>query len=119
MALVLSGGIRMDSIIIHGCVPSSDYHTITKTEGPVVLEIDGKPAVDMVANLLGAGADMSWEDYPLFITLGVNKGDKYGEFKDEEYANRLCMAAPSGPWESERHLRISDRKVASVGSPGR
>ena len=27
-----------------------------------------------------------------FITFGVNKGDKFGEFKEENYASRLCMA---------------------------
>jgi len=92
MALVLSGGVRMDTIIMHGCKPSSDYHTITKADGNVVLEIDGKPAVDMIANMLGEGSSLSWQDFPLFVTLGINKGDKYGEFKEEEYANRLCMA---------------------------
>jgi hypothetical protein len=92
MALVLSGGVQLDTIIMHGCKPSSDYHTITKAEGNVVLEIDGKPAVEMIATLLGSEADTSWEDYPLFVTLGVNKGSKFGEFKEEDYANRLCMA---------------------------
>lgn len=92
MALVLSGGVRMDTIIMHGCKPSSDYHTITKADGNVVLEIDGKPAVDMIANMLGEGSSLSWQDFPLFVTLGINKGDRYGEFKEEEYANRLCMA---------------------------
>jgi hypothetical protein len=92
IALVLSGGVQMDTIIMHGCKPSSDYHTITKAESNVVLEIDNKSAVDMIAELLGPGDETKWEDYPLFITLGVNKGDKYGDFKDEEYANRLCMA---------------------------
>ncbi|MBI2469305.1 MAG: FIST C-terminal domain-containing protein [Candidatus Rokubacteria bacterium] len=92
MALVLSGGVRLDTIIMHGCKPSSGYHTITKAEGNVVLEIDGRPAVDAIAALLGPDSDRSWEDYPMFVTLGVNKGEKFGEFKEEEYANRLVMA---------------------------
>ena len=92
MALVLSGGVRMDTIIMHGCKPSSDYHKITKADGNVVLEIDGKPAVEMITNLLGESSGIGWQDFPLFVTLGVNKGDKYGEFNEEEYANRLCMA---------------------------
>jgi hypothetical protein len=92
MALVLSGGVRMDTIIMHGCKPASRYHTITKTDGPVILEIDGKAALDAIAELLGPESDKSWEDYPLFVTLGVNKGDKFGTFKEEEYANRLVMA---------------------------
>jgi small ligand-binding sensory domain FIST len=42
--------------------------------------------------LLGESSGLGWQDFPLFVTLGVNKGDKYGEFKEEEYANRLCMS---------------------------
>ena len=91
MALVLSGGVRLDTVILHGCKPSSGYHTITKADGNVVLELDGKPMVEVIAELLGPDADKSWQDYPLFITLGVNTGDKFGEVKEDEYAVRLCM----------------------------
>ncbi len=41
MALVLSGGLRMDTVIMHGCKPASGYHTMTKTDGVTILEIDG------------------------------------------------------------------------------
>lgn len=92
MALVLSGGVRMDTIIMHGCKPASGYHTITMAEGSLVLEIDGKPALDAIADLLGPDSEKSWEDYPLLVTLGVNKGDKFGQFREEDYANRLVMA---------------------------
>lgn len=91
MALVMSGDVRLDTTIVHGCKPSGRYHTITKAEGNVVLEIDGKPAVDAIAQLLGPDSYKSWEDYPFFVTLGVNKGDKFGEFREEDYANRLVM----------------------------
>lgn len=91
MALVLSGDVRMDTTIMHGCKPSSGYHTITKAEGNVILEIDDGPATDAIAKLLGRDAYESWEDFPFFVTLGVNKGDKFGEFKEEDYANRLVM----------------------------
>jgi hypothetical protein len=92
MALVLSGGIRLDTIIIHGCKPASAYHTVTRAEGATVYEIDGRPALDVIAELLGPDSDRSWEDYPLFVTLGVNRGDKFGEFREEDYANRMVMA---------------------------
>jgi hypothetical protein len=85
-------GFRLDTTVFHGCKPASDYHTVTKADKNVVLEIDGKPALEKIAEMLGPGVDKSWEQYPLFITLGVNNGDKYGDFKEEEYANRLCMA---------------------------
>jgi small ligand-binding sensory domain FIST len=91
MALAIAGDVRMDTTIMHGCRPSSGYHTITGAENNVVLEIDGKPALEMIAELLGSGSYKSWEDFPFFVTLGLNKGDKYGEFREEDYANRLVM----------------------------
>jgi hypothetical protein len=90
MALMTSGDVRMDTIIMHGCKPSSGYHKITKTDGAIVLEIDNKPALDVIAELLGS--DKRWEEYPLFVTLGVNRGDKFEDFKEDNYANRLCMS---------------------------
>ena len=89
MALVLSGNIHMDTIIMHGTRPSSGYHTITKVEDNVILEIDDRPAIEVIAELLGPDAYQEWLDYPFFITLGVNKGNKFDEFKEEDYANRL------------------------------
>jgi hypothetical protein len=91
MALVLEGGVRMDTVTLHGCVPSSGYHTITKSDGNVVLELDGEPMLDVVARLSGDPDMSNWQDYPLFITLGVNHGDKYGPYREEDYAVRLCM----------------------------
>jgi len=91
-ALLLCGDVRMDTIIMHGCEPAGRYHTITKAEGPVILEIDGRPALDIIAQLLGAEENQTVEDYPLFVTLGVNRGERFGPFREEDYANRLCMA---------------------------
>ena len=93
MGLVLHGkGVRLDTTVMHGCQPASGYHTVTGAERNVVLEIDGKPALDMIDEMLGQGMSKNWEDYPLFITLGVNKGDKFGDYNEENYASRLCMA---------------------------
>lgn len=93
MALVAHGAsFRLDTTIMHGCKPASSYHTVTKADANVVLEIDDRPALDVVADLLGPESDKDWVQYPLFVTLGVNKGDKFGEYDEEAYANRLCMA---------------------------
>jgi hypothetical protein len=90
MALALVGGVQMNTIIMHGCTPSTSYKTITKAEGNIVLEFDGRPAVEIVAAAFGPD-DASWKEYPLYITLGINEGDKFGAVRDEEYAVRLCM----------------------------
>ena len=91
IALMLRGGIAMDTTVMHGCRPAGRYHEITKAEGPVVLEIDGRPALQVIQEMLGADSGLSPEDYAFFVTLGVNKGDKFAEFREEDYANRMCI----------------------------
>jgi hypothetical protein len=91
-AVVFHGGVRMDTTIVHGCQPSGGYHTITKADGNCVLELDGEPMLDVIARLAGNDDASGWKDYPLFITLGINHGDQFGPYRQEDYAVRLCMA---------------------------
>ncbi len=95
IALVLSGDARLDTVIVHGCKPSSPYYTITKAEGNNVLELDGRPTTQVIAELLGPDSNTTWEAYPLFISLGLNQGDKFGEYSEDDYAVRLCMGVDS------------------------
>jgi signal transduction histidine kinase/ActR/RegA family two-component response regulator len=90
MALAFSGDIRMDSAIMHGCRPASPYYTVTRAEGPVILEINGQPALRFLDELLeGAVAP---EAYPFFLIFGINHGDMWGEYNENDYASRLCLA---------------------------
>jgi hypothetical protein len=91
VALALGGDIRLDTLTVHGCRPSGRYYTITKADGSVVLELDGEPAAEVVARMLGPDRS-SWEDYPLFVTLGINNGDQFGPYRADDYAVRLCSA---------------------------
>jgi small ligand-binding sensory domain FIST len=90
LALVLSGAVRMDTVVMHGCRPASRYHTVTRVDGATVLEIDGRPALDTIADLLGSESEISWRDYSFFVTLGVNTGDEFS-FDEDRYINRLCL----------------------------
>lgn len=92
VALVLSGGLRMDTVIMHGCRPASGYHTISKTDGTTILEIDGVRATDKLAEFLGGSSGTPSADYPVFVTLGINRGEKFGPFNEEEYQNRVVLA---------------------------
>lgn len=93
MALATRGGLSLHTTVLHGCRPLGDYFTITATDGPAVLEIEGRPALDFISDLLGKDKESSWRDYAFFVTLGVNQGEKYGEFREENYQNRLCLRA--------------------------
>lgn len=90
ISALLSGEFSVYTRIMHGCKPMSDYHRITRVEGPVVYEIDGKPAMDVIDNLLGG---QQWHKrLPLLlVTLGVNYGDKYGAYDEGSYVNRLIV----------------------------
>ena len=90
-ALLFRRGISMDTTVMHGCRPAGRYHEITKADGPVVLEIDGQPALQMIQEMLGADSGLTPEDYAFFVTLGVNKGDPFAEYREENYANRMCI----------------------------
>lgn len=90
LALAFTGDVRLDSAIMHGCRPTTGYYTVTKVDKQTILEINGQPALPFLDTVLGASIAM--EDYPFFLILGVNKGDKWGDFDENSYANRLCLA---------------------------
>jgi len=92
MSLVFNGNIRLDTAIMHGCKPASDYHLITRASGNLILEVDNRPAIEVATEYLGDPALTNWKKAMFFITLGVNRGDKYGSFQEENYVNRLVMA---------------------------
>jgi len=93
-AVLLGGEFEAFSGIMHGCKPMSDYHTITRVEGPVVYEIDHRPALDVVQEMLG---QREWkENLPLMlITLGRNMGGRYDPFNEARYINRLVVGGDS------------------------
>lgn len=90
LALAFGGGVQVDSAVMHGCKPASCYYTVTKADKQTILEINGQPALSFVRSLMGSA--MSPEEYPFFLIFGVNKGEKWAEFDDNAYANRLCLA---------------------------
>ncbi len=45
-----------------------------------------------MAELLGGSSGKPSEDYPLYVTFGINRGEKFGPFNEEEYQNRVVLA---------------------------
>ena len=89
MSFSFSDDIQIDSVIMHGCRPASGYFTVTKSEGPVILEINGMPAIPFIDSLLEGAVKP--EEYPFFLLFGINHGDKWGEYDESLYASRLCL----------------------------
>jgi small ligand-binding sensory domain FIST len=93
MGITFCGDFDIDYIVMHGCMPINGiYHTITKNEGPLILELDGRPAIEIVNDIYG---NRDWQkEIPVKeLTIGVNMGPKYGPYKESNYVNRL-IASP-------------------------
>jgi small ligand-binding sensory domain FIST len=85
----LSGEITPYFRIMHGCVPmDGSYHTITRINGPEIYELDGHPIVPLIDAMYGA---QEWQkQMPVQrLSIGVNMGERYGDFQEEQYVNRL------------------------------
>jgi small ligand-binding sensory domain FIST len=89
MALAFSGNIRLHSTVMHGCHPATCYYKVTKADRQVILEINNQPALTFLSQVLGDF--IRPEDYPFFLILGINSGDKWAPFDEKNYANRLCL----------------------------
>jgi small ligand-binding sensory domain FIST len=86
---LLGGNYRPYSTIMHGCVPKDGiYHRVTRIEGPVLYEIDGRSVVDMIDEQYGS-TDWSNQIPVKRLTIGVNHGDEFDGFREDHYVNRL------------------------------
>ncbi len=97
VALALDGAFRCYHRIMHGCRPLDGiYHTVTRIEDDVIYEIDGLPAAEVVDDLYGSG---EWrKEHPVkLLTIGINYGGRFEDFKEENYVNRLITGVmPDG-----------------------
>ena len=89
LALMFSGSVRMDHVVMHGCRPGTGYYTVTRADGQTILEINGIPALTFMSSLLQDAVPV--EHYPFFLIFGVNRGDKWGAYNENSYASRLCL----------------------------
>jgi hypothetical protein len=97
VGVLLSGNSHPYFCIMHGCRPLDGiYHTITKIEGSILYELDGKPIVGMIDDIFG---NRGWRKHrPVdYLTIGVNCGKRYGEPEEGKYINRLITGiTPDG-----------------------
>jgi hypothetical protein len=90
VAVVLPKGLSLCTTIMHGCTPVSAFLEITKVKGPVIYEIDGRPALSVLAEM--AGDLMDTDNISLSVTLGQKHGDLFAPYDESVYVNRLVMS---------------------------
>src|SRR3712207_5728250 len=85
---LLSGKVRASWAISHGLMPIGGERIVTRSQGNVIYEIDGKPAVEVLKEYLPEHAltgDRDWMRYAISLAL-TSKAPSY--IKDEEYVVR-------------------------------
>lgn len=95
--VVFGRGAAVYHCIMHGCSPLDGvYRKITKVEGPIIWEIDGRPAADLIDEMY-EGSDWRRERPVGLLTIGVNRGGRFDAPREGNYINRLIMGAlPEG-----------------------
>jgi hypothetical protein len=85
---LLSGKAQAGWAISHGCIPIGGERIVTRGQGNVIYEIDGKPAVEVFEEYLPEDAltdDRDWMRYAISLSLCFRAP---GYMKDEEYVVR-------------------------------
>ncbi len=86
---MFSGNLCHYHQIMHGATPMNGaYHVITAMEGAFIYEVDGQPIVEMINDIYG---NERWQSQnPVKrLSIGVNHGDKFGDYHEDQYVNRL------------------------------
>jgi hypothetical protein len=89
---LLSGGAQASWALSHGLIPIGGERIVTRSQGNVIYEIDGKPATEVLKEYLPEDAiaeDRDWMHYAISLALCF-KAPSY--MKDEEY---MVMGVPA------------------------
>jgi hypothetical protein len=95
-AAVFQDPVVLQHRIMHGCTPLDGvYHRVTRAEGAVIYELDGKPVVNMIDRLYGHSDWQKTTPVDL-LTIGIYQGEKYAGAEEGRYVNRLITGVLPG-----------------------
>jgi hypothetical protein len=94
VAAVLPTTWSNHTIIMHGCMPVSAFLEITKIDGSVIYELNGRPALEVLQEMIGREQEpFNIDNLSLNITLGEKHGDLFAPYNESSYVNRLIVSA--------------------------
>jgi hypothetical protein len=64
---LLSGAVKVVSVMSHGCVPIGEKHTVTRCDRNAVFEIDHKPALEVLQSYLTQAEIDDWSIAPVML----------------------------------------------------
>ncbi len=93
IAIAFPGEIlQSHTTLMHGCSPVSSFLEITRIDGPVLYELDGRPAIEVICEKLAIDHETLPEIIQsLILTIGEKYGDVYAPFNENAYVNRLII----------------------------
>ena len=94
VAALLPSGLSPHTAIMHGCNPVSSFMEITRVDGAVIYEIDGRRAYDVLMEALpDTEGGPTGTNLSLILTLGEKHGDLLSPYDESAYVNRLIVNA--------------------------
>jgi hypothetical protein len=80
---LLTGKVEAAWAVSHGCIPIGNERKVTRCQGNVIYEIDGKPVLEVIKEYI-PDPDLvaNWYRYALTLALSFNAPEY---FEDEEY----------------------------------
>lgn len=93
---LLGPSTRLCVQVMHGCTPMDGaLHVLTRVEGGVIHEIDGRPAADRIDDVYGSREWRSQRPVNR-LTIGVQQGERFLQ-REDDYVNRLITGVmPDG-----------------------
>jgi hypothetical protein len=94
VALVMPPAWSSHVTIMHGFKPISAFMEITRIDGAVIYELDGRPAYDVLYEMTHLTSESSADvNFTTMVALGKKLGDPFGPYQESAYINRLIVGA--------------------------
>ncbi|MGI8617590.1 MAG: FIST signal transduction protein [Gemmatimonadaceae bacterium] len=87
---LMSGNARVASAVNHGCIPIGSERTVTRAEGNLIYEIDGKPVLEVLKEYLIGDEVENWEKTVVSLSVGFKAPGYLSDY--DEYVIRFMPA---------------------------
>jgi hypothetical protein len=91
VALVLPPVWSSHVTIMHGCAPISAFMEITRIDGTVLYELDGRPAYEVLQEMTQLTNESQDVNFTRMVALGQKLGNPFDPYKESAYINRLIV----------------------------
>jgi hypothetical protein len=87
---LLSGEVKVTSVMSHGCVPVSEKHTITKSSRNAVYEIDHRPVLEVLKGYLTRAEIDDWSIAPVMLGWAFDAAHSSSKDGVDKSVERSC-----------------------------